>query len=185
MSFNYYSAITLISIAALSVLCVLVRDNGKIEKKQKRIFYVTYLLVGLAAVAEWAGMQLNGNDAFPKWALLAVKCADYVLTPMSGGALVKQTGLRNRGVTLLNAVLIGNTAFQVSAVFFGWMTVIDGDRYYSHGPLYFIYIIIYLIVITIVIIEFLIYGKRFAQQNCYSLYSIMALVISSIVLQFP
>lgn len=183
MNFTYYSAITLISVVALAVLCVLVYDNGRIQKKQKRIFYLTYLLIGLAAAAEWAGIQLNGNDALSKWALLAVKCTDYVLTPMAGWALVKQMGVRNLGVTVLNAVLIGNTVFQVSAVFFGWMTVIDDHHNYSHGPLYFIYIIMYLIIITIVIIEFLIYGKGFVQQNRYSLYSIMALVIAGIILQ--
>ena len=51
MTFNDYSAITLISLLALAVLCVLVQENGRIKKKQKRIFYLTYLLIALAAAA--------------------------------------------------------------------------------------------------------------------------------------
>ena len=183
MVFSYYSAITLISLASLAVLCVLVHDNGRIRKKQKRVFYLTYLLIALAAIAEWAGIQLNGNDTVPNWVLLGVKCADYILTPMAGGALIKQMGIHNRGVTALNGVLIGNTVFQIIAVFFGWMTVIDSNHDYHHGPLYFIYIILYLIVIVIVVIEFLIYGKGFARQNRKSLYSVMSLVLIGILLQ--
>ena len=180
---NYYTIITLITIAALAVLCVLVHDNTRISKKQKMIFYLTYLLIGIAAAAEWVGIQLNGNDMFPRWLLLAVKCTDYILTPMAGGALVRQLGLRNRGFTVLNAVLIGNTIFQIIAVFFGWMVTIDENNNYSHGPLYFVYIIIYLFVIAIVITEFLIYGKGFPKQNRYSLYSVMTLVLGGILLQ--
>lgn len=183
MTFSYYSAITFITIASLAVLCVLVHDNGRIEKKQKKIFYLTYLLIGLAAIAEWAGIQLNGSDSVPRELLLAIKCCDYILTPLAGGALIKEMGIKNRGVTVLNCVLIGNTVFQIIAVFFGWMTVIDSNHDYHHGPLYFIYIILYLIVIGIVIIEFLIYGKGFARQNRKSLYSVMSLVIVGILMQ--
>lgn len=180
---SYYTIITLITIGALIALCVLVHDNTRITKKRKNIFYLTYLLIGLAAAAEWVGIQLNGNNMFPHWLLLAVKCMDYILTPLAGGALIRQLEIRNRGFTILNAVLIGNTIFQIIAAFFGWMITIDGNNCYSHGPLYSVYIIIYLFAIAIVITEFLIYGKGFPKQNRYSLYSVMTLVLIGIISQ--
>ena len=134
---SYYTIITLITIGALIALCVLVHDNTRITKKRKNIFYLTYLLIGLAAAAEWVGIQLNGNNMFPHWLLLAVKCMDYILTPLAGGALIRQLEIRNRGFTILNAVLIGNTIFQIIAAFFGWMITIDGNNCYSHGPLWY------------------------------------------------
>lgn len=181
--FSYYTVITLITLAALMVLCVLVHDNNRITKKQKSSFYLTYLLIGLAAAAEWAGIQMNGNTAVSRWVILAVKCADYILTPMAGGALVRQLGVKNHGFRVMNGILIGNTVFQIVAVFFDWMTVLNGNNSYSHGPLYFIYIAVYLSVIAIVIVEFLIYGKGFHKQNRYSLYCVMTLVIAGIALQ--
>ena len=180
---SYYTIITLITIGALIVLCVLVHDNIRITKKQKIIFYLTYLFIGLAAAAEWVGLQLNGNTMFPRWLLLAVKCLDYILTPLAGVAFVRQLELRNRGFTILNFLLIGNTIFQIIAAFFGWMVTIDGNNCYSHGPLYFIYIILYLSVVAIVVIEFWIYGKGFPNQNRYSLYSVMSLVLIGILAQ--
>lgn len=180
---NYYTVITLLSLAALLVLCVLVHENGRIKKKQKSLFYLTYLFIGLAAVAEWTGIQFNGNASIPHWLLLFVKCVDYILTPMAGGAIIRQMGIRNTGFKVLNILLIVNTAFQVISAFFGWMITIDEYNHYTHGPLYFIYIIEYLLVITLVIIEFLIYGKGFARQNRYSLYSIMTLVLAGILIQ--
>ncbi len=180
---SYYTLITLLLIAALSVLCVLVHENGRIKKSQKTNFYLTDLFIALAATAEWAGIQLNGNTDVPHWVLLAVKCADYILTPMAGGAIVRQIAVKNRGITAINGLLIGNTVFQLTAVFFGWMTKIDSDNNYYHGPLYFFYITLYLAIIVIVVIEFLVYGKSFGRQNRYSLYAIMALVLIGILLQ--
>ena len=180
---SYYSVITLITTGALIVLCVLVHDNTRITKKRKTIFYLTYLLIGLAAAAEWVGLQLNGNDALPHWLLLTVKCIDYILTPLAGAAFIRQLEQRNRGFTILNTILIGNTVFQIIAAFFGWMVTIDGNNCYSHGPLYFIYIIIYLSVVAIVIAEFWIYGKGFPKHNRYSLYSVMMLVLIGILAQ--
>ena len=180
---SYYSVITLITTGALIVLCVLVHDNTRITKKRKTIFYLTYLLIGLAAAAEWVGLQLNGNDALPHWLLLTVKCIDYILTPLAGAAFIRQLEQRNRGFTILNTILIGNTVFQIIAAFFDWMVTIDGNNCYSHGPLYFIYIIIYLSVVAIVIAEFWIYGKGFPKQNRYSLYSVMMLVLIGILAQ--
>lgn len=180
---SYYTTIILITMVALLVLCVLVHDNTEISKKQKNVFYLTYLLICLAAASEWAGIQLSGHDTISKILLLTVKCADYILTPMAGGAMVRQLGLRNRGFIVLNIILIGNTLFQIIASFFGWMTVIDENNHYSHGSLYFVYVIIYLLVIAVVIVEFLIYGKGFPKQNRKSLYSVMALVLIGILMQ--
>ena len=181
--FNYYTSIMLLSVVSLLVLCVLVHENGRIKKNQKCLFYLTYLFVILAAAAEWTGLQLNGNTSVPHWVLISVKCVDYILTPMAGGALVRQMNIRNVGFKILNILLIINTVFQIVSAFCGWMITIDSQNNYTHGPLYFIYIAEYLVVIAIIIIEFLIYGKGFARQNRYSLYSVMALVLGGILLQ--
>lgn len=97
--------------------------------------------------------------------------------------MVCQLGLKNRGGIVLNILLIGNTMFQIVASLFGWMTVIDESNCYSHGSLYFVYIIVYILVISTVLIEFLNYGKKFPKRNCISLYSVIALVMFGILLQ--
>lgn len=173
----------MISVAALIALSVLVHENGRIPKKQKNGFYITYLIIGLAAAAEWTGIQISGYANTPQWLLIAIKCIDYILTPAAGAALIRKLGIKNTGIKILNGIITGNAIFQIIAAFFGWMTVIDKNNAYSHGPLYFIYIIVYVSVIIILIFEFLIYGKGFNRQNRYSLYAIMLLVVLGILSQ--
>jgi len=180
---SYYTSIIFLSLMALAVLCILVRENGRIPEGNKRLFYLTYLLIALSALAEWTGIQLDGVDSLPAWPLRVAKCTDYILTPMAGGALVRQMNLRNRWYRALISILTANVVFQIICCFTGWTVQIDVHNHYSHGPLYGIYICIYLAVIALLIIEFMLYGKAFHRQNRVSLYAIMVLIIAGIVAQ--
>lgn len=180
---NYYTSITLLGLLALLTLCILIGENDRIKKEDKKLYYLTYILIALASIAEWTGLLLAGAENMPKELLAAVKCVDYILTPMAGGAIVRQISYRNGWSRALNYLLLGNTAFQIVACFGGWMIKIDGHNHYTHGPLYFVYMAVYLAVITIVIIEFVIYGKSYRKENRISLYAVMLLVVSGILIQ--
>lgn len=180
---RYYTSIIFLSLMALLVLCVLVRENGRIRSENKNLFYLTYLLIALSALAEWAGIRLDGVESFPSWPLRAAKCADYILTPMAGGALVRQMQKRNRRYKAMIAILAANAVFQIAACFGGWTVRIDGHNHYSHGPLYGCYVLVYLTVLALVIQEFFLYGKAFHRQNRASLYAIMILILAGIAAQ--
>ncbi len=179
---NYYTSIILLSCLSLSILCVLVYENNQISKADKHRYYVTYVVIALSAFMEWAGIQLNGKD-IPVFFLRFVKCCDYILTPMAGGALIAQLKIHNRWNNALIGILITNALFQIISFFTGWMLLIDDQNRYSHGPLYPVYIFVYLAIIAILIIQCLIFGKSFRRQNRFSLYAIIGLAILGIAMQ--
>ena len=85
---SYYTSIIIISWLSLVVLSILVWENNRLTRKEKTLFYLTYALVALAALMEWMGILFNGDTAIPTWLLRTVKCADYILTPIAGAALM-------------------------------------------------------------------------------------------------
>ena len=180
---TYYTSIILLSLLSLAVLCILISENERIKKKHKLLYYFTYLLIALSALAEWTGVRLNGVETLPKWPLMLAKCADYILTPLAGGALIEQMRIRNKWSKALLILLCANTVFQIAASFGGWMVRIDEHNHYTHGPLYFVYVLVYLAVIATVILQFVLYGKKFRKQNRFSLYAIMALILLGIAAQ--
>ncbi len=180
---NYYTSIIVLCLAALTVMCVIIYENDRIKKADKKFFYLTYLLIALSAAAEWTGLKLDGVESLPKWLLITAKCADYILTPVAGVALIGQMHARNRWSKALTVLLAGNALFQIVSCFGGWVVHIDEHNRYSHGPLYWVYMAIYLTVIAVIIIEFTVYGKSFQKQNRASLYAIMALVLGGIAAQ--
>ena len=180
---DYYTSILILSWLSLLTLCILVWENNRINRKDKKIFYLTYFLIAVSALSEWTGLKLCGNENVPEELLRSVKMFDYILTPMAGGAIIGQIKIRNRWHKFLAGTICFNTLFQFVSVFTGWMVKVDDNNNYSHGSLYFVYVIIYLIIIAVVIIEFIIYGLKFSKHNRISLYSILVLMITGIGIQ--
>lgn len=183
MIISFYSSIIFISWLSLVVLSILVWENNRLTKKEKVSFYLTYALVGVAAMMEWLGVQFNGDVATPVWMIRTFKCADYILTPIAGAALI--TNLKSKSIwrKLIVGILAVNTVFQLISAFTGWMLTVDTHHYYSHGKLYPVYMILYIILIVFLAIEFITYGNRFRRQNRLSLYSILTLVFICIMIQ--
>ena len=91
--------------------------------------------------------------------------------------------IKNFWNKVIRGIIIFNVALQIISLFTPWMIVIDENNVYSHGSLYWIYVGVYLAIIVVVIIQFVIYGKRFRKQNRFSLYLIMFLVLLGIFMQ--
>ena len=180
---SYYTSIMIICWLTLAAMGVLIYKNNRITRESKRLLYLTYVLVAVSALAEWCGVQLNGRTDLPRWMLGAAKCADYILTPMAGGALVVQMQLHNRWQKAMIAILGANAVLQAAAAPFGWMFVIDGQNRYTHGPLFPVYLGVCLVIYVMIILQFTIYGRSFRRQNRSSLYAVMLLVIVGIGMQ--
>ena len=180
---KYYTTISVIVWLALLILCTLVYENDRINTRKRKIFYLTYVLIFIASLAEWVGVYISGITGIPTVCLRIVKCIDYILTPIAGAALVGQMRLRNVWTKILNVVILFNTLIQLVSFFTGWMTKVDEKHYYHHGPLYNIYIGEYVIVLLLVIILFLNYGKNFRKQNRLSIYLVMVFMLVGIIMQ--
>ena len=180
---NYYTSVIIITLLALAVLSVLVSENDRITRKKKQLFIATNLLIAVAALAECAGVHMNGKESIPRGVLAAVKAVDYTLTPMTGGALIALMQKKNTRRHLLTGIFIGNGILQIVSAFYGWMVVIDSHNYYTHGPLYPVYIALYLLVIICLTVRMVSYGKSFRKQNRKSLYATMLLVLTGIAMQ--
>lgn len=180
---SYYTSVIIMTLFALIVLSILINENNRISPQKKKLFLSTNILIGLAAIAECAGVHISGNADIPKGVLAAVKAIDYTLTPMSGGALIALMQKPNTKSWPLRWLFIGNTVFQILSAFNGWMIIIDDQNYYTHGPLYPVYMALYSLVVLIVMIRMLSYGKSFRKQNRKSLYATILLVFIGIVMQ--
>ncbi len=180
---SYYTSIIVLSWLALGVLSILIRENNRLSKADKRLLYLTYALIAVSALAEWCGVKLDGRMDVPGWLLLAVKTLDYILTPMAGGALVIQMRLKNRWRNAMLGILAFNALFQLICLFTGWMLVVDEAHRYAHGLLYGMYLGICLAILILVTIEVFLYGRTFRKSNQRSLYAVMLLVVTGVVMQ--
>lgn len=180
---TFYTAIIIVVWLALIVLSILVHENNRISNHTKAVMYLTYAVTAVAALAEWLGVQFNGNAKIPVDLLKTVKLFDYILTPIAGGAIVLQLRTKTIWKKIIFVILGINVIFQIVSVFTGLMLVVDADHFYHHGPAYIAYIVIYSLIIIFVIIEFAMYGAKFKKQNRVSLYALLVFVAVGILLQ--
>lgn len=180
---SYYTSITIITWMSLGIFAILIHENNRIQNDDKRLNYYTCAVIAAAALCEWIGVKINGDPDHPKWLLSVVKCGDYILTPMAAVFFVRQMKVRNRKYKLLVGLLVLNTVLQIISLFTGWMVLIDEQNHYSHGPLYDVYAVLYILIIALVIFEVYSYGKNFPKNNLASLYAICLLILTGILLQ--
>ena len=180
---SYYTSILLLSWLMLVVLCILVYENNRLSGKDKLILYLTYFMVILPSFAEWLGFHISGDTSLPGWVLKTVKCADFVLTPVAGGAIISQLKSKSIWQKLIWTVISVNAVFQVIAATNNWMIIVDEQNCFSNGPLYPVYTGIFVTLIILIGIEFIAYGKRFRRQNRVSLYAILGLVVVGVFMQ--
>lgn len=180
---KYYTPLIVLVWLSLAVLTILTVENDRFSKKKRNTLYLTFSIVAIAALFEWLGVQISGRANLSPWILKIVKLFDYILTPIAGGTIILQFGKRNIWKKIMFILLGINILFQITCLFTGWMIVINDDNTYSHGQLYYLYIALYLAVIILVIIEFMLYGKKFRKQNVASLYAALGVVIVGIAFQ--
>ena len=182
---SFYTATVLLSWIGLGVLCILVSNNGRLSAEDKRIFYITYVLIAVAALAEWLAEMMNGAEGVPIWALRIAKCADFIFTPLSTIALVEQMKMRNIWRKLLIVVLVANTVIQIAFSFTDSMIGIipDAHNAYVPGPLYPLYLALSMAALLFAVIEFIIYGRAYKRQNAISIYAIVGLIVAGVCMQ--
>lgn len=180
---NYYTYVIVITILALIALSVLVCENDRISLPKKKLFVLTNIFIGIAAMAECAGVRITGNTAIPRTFLIALKAIDYIFTPMSAGALIilMENSLRRRKIFW--AIFLANAFLQIISAFNGWMITVDDNNIYAHSVLYPLYVVIYSSFIIVLSIKMFLYGKRFRKQNRKSLYAIIILIFTGAAMQ--
>lgn len=180
---DYYSLIMIVVFLSLITLSILMIENNRISSEKKKLFLITNLIVALAAASEWAGLYISGHENIPGGYLVAVKAADYIFTPLIGGMMILIAQKTNSRSRLLEGLFAGNIVLQIVSAFTGWMVVIDEHNHYSHGVLYPVYMAFYLLVILLLLVKMLVYGKTFRKQNRISLYATIALILFGIAAQ--
>ena len=181
---TYYSTIILFSLANLLLLAVLVRQDGRIREAEKRRFYATYLCIAISTAAEWAAVMLNGAPDWTYGLHVFAKFADYAVTPFAGVLFVRQMGVQSRFERAVNGVILMNVGLEALSCFLGIIFTVDPvTNIHSHGPLNFLYILIFVLSFFYALHGFILYGRQFQRKNQVSIGAIFALVTLGILIQ--
>lgn len=178
-----YAILIALSCAALAIMMVMIRENGRMKRDTKKRLYFTYGAIALAAVFEVASLWLNGAPAWTRGLHRIVKGLDYCMTPLIGLSFIHQLRYESKWNRLLLGLLLANVALQAVSLFTGWIYYVDADNTYHHGHLYSLYVLMYGVVIAIAAWQFILYSRCFKSSNRVSLQMIVLLIVAGIAAQ--
>ncbi|MDO4494150.1 MAG: GGDEF domain-containing protein, partial [Clostridia bacterium] len=172
----------LLTCAFCAVLLILIGEY-RLDRKVKRTFSLTAVMVFFAALCEWGGIFLNGAPENTKFLHALIKAGDYIFTPLIPYFMTRRFADRKYLVTASGAVIAANTLLQIVSVFTGWTFFIGADNHYAHGRLYPVYMIVYALVYVALVVSFFDYCKHFKRRNLPSLISTFGMILMAVLLQ--
>ena len=178
----FYSAIVVLSSLAILCLFSFVNANVILSIKQKKKFYISYILIFISILAEWGAIAMNG---LPSWTLFihkVLKLIDYVVTPVAGIYFVRQISNKKIDKYAISLMTF-NLIFQLLSFYKGWSFYIDEANVYRHGEFYWVYVIIFILSFLYVVYGFYSYGKNFEKRDFFSLSLIVLIFVVGVIFQ--
>ncbi len=184
---TYYISVSLFSIFALLILIIMVHENGRMSKKEKLRFYITYFMIMISSLSELVAILLNGMPEWTRGLHVLSKFFDYSFAPCAAVFFVPhldEDRTRTEASRKIMTIVLGvNILIQACSIFTGWTFYIDNANYYYHGPFYSLYALVYCMAIIYVVAGFYEYGKQYSKRNYLSLFLIMMFVSLGVILQ--
>lgn len=165
-------------IFAMLIMCLLVGSNDLIEKQKKKDFMAIFIVIIVAAMAEWCGRYLDGAGAQTRFLHITVKAVDHSLAPVVTFLFAKI--ISEKGHRVLGIVIVLHAVVEILSGFFGWIYYIDAQSNYYHGRFYWVYVLLYVGCSLYFVVQAWKFGEKYQSGNRIVLGLAMAFLISGI-----
>lgn len=172
----------IISIMSLFSLGILIKENNRLKKEVKMIFYRSFIVLAIACIAGWTSLLMNGHSENYTLLHAFVKSLDYIFFPyvcVTVADMVNYTKYRK----WIMIIIIANAIFELASIFTGWSFYIDEGFCYQSGSFHFIYHISIYSSIFYLLLALFNYGRSFKKENRFSLITILSILVVAVVLQ--
>ena len=183
---RYYSAIVFITLTALGVILVHLKDNETLSRRVKKEIFIIASLIFIGCVCEFFGLYLNGTSS--KFITIhgIIKAIELTIAPVIPILYTKIVGLKSvkrKKQVIILIFLMANGICEFISVFTPFIFYIDESNIYRHAFFYNFYTSMYLAGIVFFIIELLKYTKKYQSRNIITLISILVFLISGFLIK--
>lgn len=179
---DLYTAVVLITVAILAVAIADIRSNRVIGSSMKRNSILTCLLIACSFFFEWVGVKTNGADPSLISLHKAAKPVEFCIAPLIG-VLATASYSKIRRPKLIAFLAGVHIFFEIAALPFELVISIDENNVYQRGPLYPIYIAIFLLSVAFCIVSMVRTELRYSSRPSAMLIAILALLLLGLGIQ--
>lgn len=136
---DLYTVVVFITLFTLIISIMEVISNGLVSQKNKNEIIAVSLVIGIAVIGEWIGVETNGAASSLILLHKAAKLVEFCAVPAIGVTAAIAYGKVKR-IRLAYVFIACHAVFEIWAMLNGWVFFIDSDNIYHRGSLYWIYI---------------------------------------------
>lgn len=167
-------------IFAMLVMSLMIGRNDLIEKQKKREFLAIFIIVMIAAAAEWIGVCLDGAGGKTRILHITAKILDHSLAPAVALCFVEIIS-ETKHKKIFAFLIGGHALIEILSAYFGWIYYIDAQSNYQHGKFYWVYIAFYLGCSLYFVVQAWKFGGRYQNSNRIVLGTILFFLISGVM----
>lgn len=183
---GYFYVLTTIDLFVLCFMCILTHLSESLSKKQKRGFFMAYLMIAGISVLEVITVVVDGLPSGYRWLNIVSNYLGFGLSPAVSVCLVyvldRKTALR-RKIRIAVCCEIAYLMFLLVSVPYGMVFSVSVDNMYSRGPHFYIYVIMYFGAILYLSISTIITAREFQNRSRMLIYPLILFVMVETVIQ--
>ena len=178
---GYFYVLTTIDLFVLCFMCILTHLSESLSKKQKRGFFMAYLMIAGISVLEVITVVVDGLPSGYRWLNIVSNYLGFGLSP-AVYVLDRKTALR-RKIRIAVCCEIAYLMFLLVSVPYGMVFSVSVDNMYSRGPHFYIYVIMYFGAILYLSISTIITAREFQNRSRMLIYPLILFVMVETVIQ--
>ena len=183
---GYFYVLTTIDLFVLCFMCILTHLSESLSEKQKRGFFLAYLMIAGISVLEVITVVVDGLPSGYRWLNIVSNYLGFGLSPAVSVCLVyvldRKTALR-RKIRIAVCCEIAYLMFLLVSVPYGMVFSVSVDNMYSRGPHFYIYVIMYFGAILYLSISTIITAREFQNRSRMLIYPLILFVMVETVIQ--
>lgn len=187
---SFYDSIIILSLFLICIMLAIICKKQNISERNKRVFFVIYLMIGVATSCEWVSNFLNGADGNAIAIHRLVKFLELSITPVFPIIYtdvilsdLDKIKYRNRLRKIWGILLTFHVILELISIEHEFIFFVDDFGYYHYGSWYVLFILFSVISTIYFFGLLLLMSKHYQNKENIVMVMIVAFLTIGIIIQ--
>lgn len=180
-STKLFTGLTVLTLAFLVASSAVILNNRTVSRLSRRVFLDSMLALFFIAAVDWFTYVTSGQFPELRYIHTVLMAATFAVAPCIPVAIADAI-FPAKNVKWIRALLILHVVFQIGGIFGGYVFWVDEANVYHRGPLYVVYIAMYIVSALYLVVESVRMGRAF-QSSIVAIVAVLVLLLVGVIMQ--
>ncbi len=178
---QYFSGMNILTLVFLTAGATVILNNRTVERLPRRVFLDSLMALFLIVLIDWLTHITSGSYPELRYVHTVLLAITFALAPCIPVAIADAI-FPAEHVKWIRILLVVHAVIQVGSIFGGYIFWIDESNEYHRGPLYAIYMLVYIIALLYLVVESVRMGRAF-HSSILAIVMVLACLLVGVFMQ--